>query len=150
MVSASSAGVLNVHEMRNVPLLVQNEERVQEIRSFDWGPLPPLCLPSRHNVIHVIKWTRPSLCFCILQAIKNWRREWCAIAGVKMAKYCRCAKTISPARASKEGSEESRAMHGDNHPEEVTSTLVPTYISKPIEFPLNHSQSRLPTFLRTE
>ena len=25
---------------------------------------------GKHNVIHVIKWT--SLCFCILQAIKNW------------------------------------------------------------------------------
>ena len=33
VVSAPSAGVLNIHEAKNVPLLVQNEERVCKMRS---------------------------------------------------------------------------------------------------------------------
>ena len=46
VVSAPSAGVLNVHEAINVPLQVRNEERVHEMRSFDGDPPPPpLCLP---------------------------------------------------------------------------------------------------------
>ena len=37
------------------------------------GTIPASVCPGRQNVIHVIKWTRPShLHFCILQAIKNW------------------------------------------------------------------------------
>ena len=45
VVSATSAGVSNVCEAKNVPLLVQNEKRLCKMRSFDRGPLPPLCLP---------------------------------------------------------------------------------------------------------
>ena len=41
VVSVPSAGVLNVHEAKNVPLLVQNKERVCEMRSFSRGPPPP-------------------------------------------------------------------------------------------------------------
>ena len=40
LVSAPSIGVLNVHEAKKVLLLVQNEERMCEIRSFDQRPLP--------------------------------------------------------------------------------------------------------------
>ena len=40
VVSAPSAGVLNVHKAKNVPLLVQNEDCVREMRFFDRGPLP--------------------------------------------------------------------------------------------------------------
>ena len=58
------------HEVRNVPLLIQNEECVREMGSFNWDP-PPLCLPDT-DIIHVIKWTRLLLCFFVLQAIKNW------------------------------------------------------------------------------
>ena len=39
---------------KNVPLLVQNEECMHKMHSFDW-PLPP---PT--YIIHMIKWTRPS------------------------------------------------------------------------------------------
>ena len=42
VVSAPSAGVLNISKVKNVPLLVQNEERACEISSFNLGPLPPL------------------------------------------------------------------------------------------------------------
>ena len=35
VVSVPSAGVLNVHKVRNVSLLVQNEERVHEMHSFN-------------------------------------------------------------------------------------------------------------------
>ena len=42
VVSAPSAGVSNICETTNVPLLVQNEECVHKMRSFDQGPLPPL------------------------------------------------------------------------------------------------------------
>ena len=56
VVSAPSTGVSNVCEAKNVLLLVQNEECVCEMHSFDRGPLPPLCLPRyRHNTIHVKK-----------------------------------------------------------------------------------------------
>ena len=38
------------------------------MHSFDGGPL----LPHRQNIIHVIKWSRPSLLhFCIPQVTKN-------------------------------------------------------------------------------
>ena len=45
VVSAPSARVLNIHEAKNVPLLVQNEEPLCEMRSFHRGPLPPLSVP---------------------------------------------------------------------------------------------------------
>ena len=40
LVSAPSIGVLNVHEVKKVLLLVENEERMCEMRSFDQRPLP--------------------------------------------------------------------------------------------------------------
>ena len=39
VVSAPSGEVLNVREVKNVPLIVQNEECVHEMSSFDQGPL---------------------------------------------------------------------------------------------------------------
>ena len=60
VVSATSAGVSNIHDAKNVPLLVQNEERVHEMHSFDGGsPPPPLSTQADTDIIHVIKWTRP-------------------------------------------------------------------------------------------
>ena len=58
VVSAPSTGVSNVCEAINVLLLVQNEESMHKKCVLLIGdPSPPL---GRHNVIHVIKWTRPS------------------------------------------------------------------------------------------
>ena len=48
VVSAPSAGVSNVCEAKNVPLLVQNEKHVRKMRSFDGGPLPPSVYLGRH------------------------------------------------------------------------------------------------------
>ena len=45
VVSAPSTEVSNVCEAKNIPLLVRNEERVCEMRSFNGGPLP-FCLPT--------------------------------------------------------------------------------------------------------
>ena len=42
VVSASSTGVSNISKVKNVPLLVQKEECVRKMSSFDQGPLPPL------------------------------------------------------------------------------------------------------------
>ena len=57
VVFISSTGVLNVCKVKSVPLLVQNEERL-------WVMHPPTPPPSAYQVdtdiIHVIKWTRPS------------------------------------------------------------------------------------------
>ena len=44
VVSAPSARVSNIFEVKRVPLLVQNEEHMHKLCSSDWGPLP-LCLP---------------------------------------------------------------------------------------------------------
>ena len=41
LVSAPSAGVSNVRITKSVLLLVQNEERLREMRPFVLGPLPP-------------------------------------------------------------------------------------------------------------
>ena len=49
VVSAPSTGVSNVCEVKNVPLLVQNEERVREMHSFDRGPLPASVYLGRHR-----------------------------------------------------------------------------------------------------
>ena len=57
MVSALSAGVSNVCEVKSVLLLVQNEELVREMRPFDQWSLPP---SVDTDVIHVINDTRPS------------------------------------------------------------------------------------------
>ena len=54
VVSAPSAGVSNVHEVKNVQLLFQSEVRVCEMHSF--GLLPSV-YPGRQNVVHVIIWT---------------------------------------------------------------------------------------------
>ena len=70
VVSASSAGVSNVREAESVPLLLQNEEHVREMRPFDQGPLPPLSTYVDTDVIHMINDTRPSpsdFAYC-----KNW------------------------------------------------------------------------------
>ena len=56
IVSTPSAGVSNVLEAENVLLLVQNEEHVRKCVILIGTP-PPL---PRQNIIHVIKWTRPS------------------------------------------------------------------------------------------
>ena len=48
VVSVPNTGVLNIREAKNVPLLVQDEERVREMRSFDQGPLPPSVYLGRH------------------------------------------------------------------------------------------------------
>ena len=67
VVSVPSAEVLNVCEAKNIPLVVQNEERVGKMRPFNQGPL----LPSVYlHVIHMIKRTIPST--SLLKAIKNW------------------------------------------------------------------------------
>ena len=67
VVSAPSAGVSNVHKVKNV---VQNEECVREMRSFDQGPLPSsLSTKVDTHVIDMIKWTRPSPS---IYAIINW------------------------------------------------------------------------------
>ena len=42
VVSAPSAGVSNISEVKIVPLLVQNQKRMCEMSSFNQGPLPPL------------------------------------------------------------------------------------------------------------
>ena len=42
VVSAPSAGVSNISKVKNVSLLVQNQERMCEMSSFNQGPLPPL------------------------------------------------------------------------------------------------------------
>ena len=40
---------------------------------FNRGLRPPSIILGRHNILHVIKWTKPSsFVFCILQMIKNW------------------------------------------------------------------------------
>ena len=70
VVSAPSAGVSNVREVKNVQLLFQREVRVREMDSFDQGPLLPSAYLGRQNVIHVIIWTGLPPLF--LQAIKNW------------------------------------------------------------------------------
>ena len=61
VVSVPSAGVSNVCEATNILLLVQNEECVHKMRCFNREPLLPSVDLGGHNVIHVIKWTRPSL-----------------------------------------------------------------------------------------
>ena len=48
LVSAPSGGVSNIHEVKNVPLLVQNEERIHEMHSFDGGTLLPSVYVSRY------------------------------------------------------------------------------------------------------
>ena len=50
VVSTPSAGLSNVHKVKNVPLQVRNEEHMHKIRIYQ-------AFPFR---------------FCILQAIKNW------------------------------------------------------------------------------
>ena len=52
VVYAPHTGVSDVCEAKNVPLLFQNKECVWKMCSFDRGH----CL---HDVIHVIKWTKP-------------------------------------------------------------------------------------------
>ena len=52
VVSAHKPGVSNVHKAVNVLLLSQNEVHVCKMHSFDHL--------GRQNVIHVIKWARPS------------------------------------------------------------------------------------------
>ena len=76
VVSAPSAGVLNVCEVKNVPLLVQSEERIHEMRSFDGGSLPPSVYLGRywHHSRDKMDQAFP-LRFCTLQAIKNWTVE---------------------------------------------------------------------------
>ena len=67
------ARVSNICQVKSVPILVKNKQRVHEMRPFDQWPLPPSVYLGRH-------W-RPSrdksyqafpLRICILQAIKNW------------------------------------------------------------------------------
>ena len=48
VVSASSNGVSNVCEAKNVSLLVRNDECVREMRSFNKGPFPPSIYLGRH------------------------------------------------------------------------------------------------------
>ena len=68
VVSAPSAGVSNVCEAKNIPLLFENKEHVREIPSLDGDP-PPLDT----DVNHVIKWTRPSpSVFAYYNRSKNW------------------------------------------------------------------------------
>ena len=55
--SAPSTGVSNVHEVKNVPLLVQNEEHMCKMCSFDRVP-PPLSTYVATGIIQVIKWPR--------------------------------------------------------------------------------------------
>ena len=61
VVSCPSAGILKVCEVKNVPLLAQNEEHVHKMRSFNQGPLPPSVYLVDTDVIHVINGTRPFL-----------------------------------------------------------------------------------------
>ena len=49
----------NIHELKEVPFMVWNEECVSKMCSFNWWPLPPLSTWIDTNVIHVIKYTSP-------------------------------------------------------------------------------------------
>ena len=60
VVSAPSTGVSSIHEVKNVPLLVKNEEHVREMRSFNWGPLPPSVYLGGTKCHSRDEWTRPS------------------------------------------------------------------------------------------
>ena len=44
VVSAPTAGVANVLEVKNIMLLIQNEKHMRKMHSFNGGP-SPLCLP---------------------------------------------------------------------------------------------------------
>ena len=48
VVSAPSAGVSNSRKVKSVPLLVQNKERMCEMRPFDQGLLLPSVYLGRH------------------------------------------------------------------------------------------------------
>ena len=62
IVSAPSAGVLNVHKAINAPLLVQNEEHMHEMHYFDGGPGPPLSV---------------YLCTCFMVCtMVLWKPDW--------------------------------------------------------------------------
>ena len=69
VVSAPSAGVSNVCEVKNVPLLVQNEEHMHECVLSIRDPH----LPRQVKCHSCDKMDQAfPFCFCILQAIKNW------------------------------------------------------------------------------
>ena len=71
--SAPSAGVSNIRKAKNIPLLVQNEECVCEMHSFNQRPLPPFVYLGKHWRHSRDKLDQASpLRFCILQVIKNW------------------------------------------------------------------------------
>jgi len=73
VVSAPSAGVSNSRKVKSVPLLVQNKERMCEMRPFDQGLLLPSVYLGRHWHHSHDKCSKPfPLHSCILQAIKNW------------------------------------------------------------------------------
>ena len=58
------------------PPLVQSKERVRKIRSFNWWPLSNSVYLGRHlSYSHDTMHQAFPLCFCILQAIKNWMME---------------------------------------------------------------------------
>ena len=42
VLSVPSAGVSNIHQVKNTLLLVRNEECMREMHPFDRGPFPPL------------------------------------------------------------------------------------------------------------
>ena len=58
VVSTPSAGVSNVREVESVPLLVQNKERMREMRPFDQRHLPPSVYQDSTDVIYVINDTK--------------------------------------------------------------------------------------------
>ena len=58
VVSVPSAGLSNVCKAKNISLLVQNEECVCKMHSFDWRPFPPLStshvsrIANKHPMVH--------------------------------------------------------------------------------------------------
>ena len=97
VVSAPSAGVSNIREAKkNIPLLVQNEERVcKKLHSFNQGPTPLSVYLGRQNVIHMIKWTRPSpsvSAYCKRsktgQTIKNWIKNFYNFHITDLCSFC--------------------------------------------------------------
>ena len=74
MVSASSTGVSNVREAKNVSLQVRNDECVREMHSFNKGPSPPfiyLGRHGRHSCDKIYQAFPPSVFAYCKQAIEN-------------------------------------------------------------------------------
>ena len=79
-----SAGVTNVCEAENLPLIVWDKECMQEMCSLVWGLSSPSSRLSTIDidVIQVIKWTRPFhsvSAYCRLDSGKVWEQGYIKI-----------------------------------------------------------------------